>query len=134
MQTQTKLMLAALTAVSLLAACDKPGQDRTVGQKVDGAVNAMEKKSADAKDASARAMDAVGDKAKDVRITTEVNAELARDAKLSALKINVDTVNGRVTLRGTAPDLAARERASSLANSVSGVVAVDNQLSIAARG
>ena len=131
MRTITQMTLAALAATAMLAACDRGGQDRTAGQKVDSAVGAVEQKAQDAKDATARAADAVGDKAKDMRITTAVNAELARDPKLSALRINVDTVDGHVTLRGTAPDAAARDHATTLANAISGVTAVDNQLSVA---
>lgn len=129
----TPMILTALAAAALLAACDRPGPEQSAGQKVDSAVGAVEQKAQEVKEATARAADAVGDKAKDVRITTAVNAELARDAKLSALRINVDTTDGRVTLRGTAPDAAAREHATALANSVSGVVAVDNQLNVAPR-
>ena len=49
---------------------------------------------------------------------------------LSALKINVDTTGGRVVLRGTAPDTASRERATVLASAVSGVVSVENALTV----
>ena len=70
------------------------------------------------------------DKAKDMAITTAVNAELARDSQLSALRINVDTYDGRVVLRGTAPDQTSRSRAAQLALGTNGVVSVDNQLNI----
>ena len=66
----------------------------------------------------------------DALITTSINAELAKDPKLSALHINVDTDNGRVALHGTAPDQAAKERASQVAGTVKGVVSVDNELTI----
>lgn len=69
-------------------------------------------------------------KLKDASITTEINVGLAKDPALSALKINVDTNDGRVLLKGTAPDPAARERATQLAQAVTGVVSVDNQLQV----
>jgi len=72
----------------------------------------------------------VGDKVADAAITASVNAELAKDAQLSALKINVDTSAGHVMLRGTAPSPDARERATRLAMAVKGVTAVDNQLEV----
>ena len=75
-------------------------------------------------------MDKAGAAMSDAAITASVNAELAKDAALSTLKINVDTTDGRVALRGTAPDAAARDRATALASSVKGVVSVDNQLMI----
>jgi osmotically-inducible protein OsmY len=77
-----------------------------------------------------RAGDAIGDAA----ITASVNAELARDNELSALGINVDTANGRVTLSGNAPNEAARERATQLASAVRGVTSVDNELRVEASG
>ena len=64
--------------------------------------------------------------------TTSINAELTKDASLSALKIDVDTSQGRVALRGTAPDAASRDRATVLAQRVDGVVSVENQLQVKA--
>lgn len=72
----------------------------------------------------------VADQVSDASITTQVNAELAKDASLSALRINVDTTQGRVLLRGTAPSALARDRATTLAAQVKGVNAVDNQLEV----
>jgi len=83
-----------------------------------------EQASADVKQAA----DAAGDKVADAAITATVNAELAKDSSLSATKIDVDTAGGNVALRGSAPDVAARDRATSLAAHVKGVRSVDNQL------
>jgi hyperosmotically inducible periplasmic protein len=139
------MIVAALAAAALLSACNRADDGRTAGQKVDGAVAKVEKKADEvgadmraagekAKDSSAGAMDTVAVKAKDAVITSSVNAELAKDSKLSALKINVDTVEGRVALRGTAPDAASKDRATTLAQRVDGVKAVDNQLTVAPKG
>ena len=68
----------------------------------------------------------------DATITAKVNATLAKDPDLSALKINVDTVGGKVTLNGPAPTTVARDRAETLAKSVEGVTAVNNQLVVTA--
>jgi osmotically-inducible protein OsmY len=91
---------------------------------------AMNDAARDVKEASKNAADQASNKVSDALITTSVNAELAKDATLSALRINVDTESGRVALRGTAPDAAAKQRATQLASSVKGVVSVDNQLTI----
>lgn len=64
----------------------------------------------------------------DASITASVNAALARDAELAAMRIEVDTVDGKVALRGTAPNPSARERAAQIAQGVSGVRGIDNQL------
>ena len=76
------------------------------------------------------AADSAGSKVDDAAITVAVNAELAKDPTLSALRINVDTSGGRVLLKGLAPDSAARERATQLAAAVRGVKTVDNQLEV----
>lgn len=78
----------------------------------------------------ANTAEVVSDKVADASITTRVNAELAKDTTLSALRINVDTVNGKVSLRGSAPSSLARDRATTLAAKVKGVSAVDNQLDV----
>jgi len=133
--------VTAALALTALAACNRPADDRTAGERVDSAIAKTERKAnaveQDAKTATAnagqaaeRAANDVSDKVKDAAITTAVNAKLAQDKSLSALRIDVDTVNGRVSLRGTAPDPAARERATTLASAVDGVVSVDNQLTV----
>ena len=76
----------------------------------------------------------VSNKVKDAAITTAVNAKIAQDPKLSVMRINVDTVNGRVLLKGSAPDTASSERAEQLASTVDGVVSVDNQLVVSGKG
>ena len=139
--TTLTTMLAAAAAALTLAACNRAEDSRTVGQQVDSAVAKVEKKTDEiqadaraagekAKENTAGAVDTVASKAKDATITTSVNAELAKDSQLSALRINVDTVEGRVALRGTAPNSAARDRAAQLAQRIDGVKAVDNQLTV----
>ena len=66
----------------------------------------------------------------DASVTASINAELAKDPTLSAIKIDVDTEAGRVALKGSAPDAESRERATRLAQAVKGVVSVDNQLRV----
>ena len=66
----------------------------------------------------------------DMAITAAISAELVKDPALSAFKINVDTKNGAVTLHGSAPTEAARERAGAIAKTFSGVQSVDNKLTV----
>ena len=144
-RSTTLLTLTAIAAAMTLAACNRVDDGRTAGQKVDSAVAKVEKKTdemqADAraagektKESTAGAMDSVAIKAKDAVITSSVNAELVKDSQLSALRINVDTVAGRVALKGTAPDSASRDRATALVQRVDGVKSVDNQLTVAPKG
>jgi hyperosmotically inducible protein len=124
-------------ATTPLGATNPPaGEDRAREPQADasrsmdkGQANATEA-GRDMKDAAKSTADNVGNKVDDARITTSVNAELAKDSSLSAVKINVDTDGGRVALKGSAPSESARERATVLASNVSGVVSVDNQLTI----
>jgi hyperosmotically inducible periplasmic protein len=124
------LTLCALSAAVLaLSACNK-NDGTTIGQKLDTAVAKTEQGAADAsravKDKTADMGQAVGD----ATITAAVNADLAKDPDLSALRINVDTKDGRVTLNGTAPSDDAKQRAERLALAEKGVVAVDNKLMV----
>ena len=141
---RTLFSLAALALAASLVACDRPDAEPTVGQQVDRGLAQAERQVDSARDNVAQAGqqagesireagEAVADKAKDAAITAQVNAELARDDRLSALRIDVDTVDGRVALNGTAPDAVSRERATELARSVDGVVAVENRLEVAPR-
>ncbi len=130
---KTTTTVCALAALFALGACQRNDADQmsqTAGERVDATVASAENKAEEIKADVNRAADQASDKAKDLSITTAVNAELARDPQLSAVKINVDTVDGRVVLKGTAPDEASRERATSLASSISGVLGVDNQLTV----
>lgn len=142
---KTTTTIAALAAVFALSACDRNNDERTAGERVDGAVASTERRaddakadirreSAEAKSDISTAANQAGDKIKDASITTKVNAELARDNDLSALKINVDTVSGNVVLRGSAPNAAARDRATLIAQRVEGVLSVDNQLTVGQQG
>lgn len=71
-----------------------------------------------------------GDTADDVAITASVSAGLAKDPDLSAIRINVDTKGGVVSLNGPAPSLAAKARAETIAKSVKGVKSVHNNLAV----
>ena len=127
--------IASILAVSALAlglsACGK-NEEPTVGQRLDSTVEKTEQAAADARAKTESAMNNAENKMEqsaanaeatardatstakasidDATITAKVNATLAKDPDLSALKINVDTVGGKVTLkwpgahhRGTRP-------------------------------
>lgn len=142
--TRYAALAAAAMATSLIVACGQ-AQDETVGQKLDHAVEQTKEASAemrteastaaqDMKAAGSEAVDKVATGAADMAITTKINAALAGDAQLSALKINVDTNAGLVELNGTAPDTASKDRATVLAAAVEGVVKVDNKLVVETKG
>jgi hypothetical protein len=69
----------------------------------------------------------------DEDILDEVCARMADHAHLNASDIDVTVSGGEVTLQGTVSSRAARRMAETIADSVSGVRDVDNQLRVPAR-
>ena len=152
----SRILVAACSVATLLAlgACGRQEDNRTVGQQVDAAVSkteqvaqdakekaqssmasagdAMKDAGRDAKASASNAATAIGEKLDDASITASVSAGLAKDPELSALKIDVDTKDGIVSLQGPAPSANARERATEIAKGVKGVSSVNNQLMVKA--
>ena len=147
-------LVLSVVALAALSACGKGGDGQTAGQKLDSAVASTEQAAAEAKAKAEASMAKAGDamkdatqkaeasgaktassmagKADDAAITASVAAELAKDADLSAIKIDVDTKDGNVTLYGPAPTAAARDKATTLAKSIKGVASVSNKLTVKA--
>jgi hyperosmotically inducible protein len=65
-----------------------------------------------------------------VLISEQVKAALASNPDFGAVKVDVHSRDGEVTLRGRAPDPAARDRATEIARAVRDVKSVDNQLTL----
>lgn len=143
--TRRPLTAAVCSVAVLLAlsACGKNDDGKTVGQSIDSGIakteqasrdagNAMKDASKDAQASGSQTATTMGEKIDDAVITTSVNASLAKDSDLSAIKINVDTKDGVVTLNGPAPTAAAKDKAAELAKQVKGVVSVNNQLVVSA--
>lgn len=72
----------------------------------------------------------VGQTLDDAGITAKVKAALVADKAVSGTAINVDTMEGRVTLSGHVPDQGQVDRAAQVASSIEGVKAVDNKLTV----
>lgn len=66
----------------------------------------------------------------DVSITTRVKAELLESGRVDGLDVNVDSMNGKVTLKGWASTDAEARAAGDIARKVDGVKSVDNQLQV----
>lgn len=67
----------------------------------------------------------------DARVAADVRAALTSSPEFgSSTKVDVHSEDGVVTLRGRAPDPAARERAADIARTVREVKSVDNQLTL----
>lgn len=138
---------AALLAALALAGCGRSDEstaqrrtDPTVAQRqhsdelhadASRSMDSARQAGRDMRDAGRSAADQTTNAVGDAAITTSINAELAKDPKLSSLAIDVDTSGGQVVLHGTAPDAAAKARATELAQGVRGVHSVDNELTVA---
>ncbi len=131
--------LAALLSAAFVASCSdsKP----TAGEQIDRSVAVVQQKGAEIKSDVKQGVDELKEKTSeitssakqtlgDASITAEVNRSLAKDPSLGAMKFDVDTAHGQVTLKGTAPDAASQVRATKLAQAVDGVTSVDNRLTV----
>lgn len=154
MRTSLIIVAGALA----LAACDSKQDGQTVGQKVDQAIAQGKTAAQEAKQNAKEGLDEAarvtkekseqlskktdelsqkaeqaGRKVNDATITAAVKADIAKDPDLSALRIAVDTNDGKVSLSGTAPSESAKQRAQQIAQAEKGVTAVENNLVVAAR-
>lgn len=81
---------------------------------------------------SARKIEAeVGPVVDDAVLTTKVKARLAADPEVAAVHIDVDTIDGRVTLSGKVASEELRQEAYKLATRTEGVKEVVNLLEVA---
>jgi osmotically-inducible protein OsmY len=74
----------------------------------------------------------IGEESKDAAIWGQIRAKFLAESDLRTLSINVDVENNVVTLRGTIASEAAKTKAEQIAQSVSGVQRVNNQLQVSA--
>lgn len=137
---RTIALAAPLALLLTLGACGEridtadangnPTNPAMQGPATVGEVKPESSDAARASDTSAMGAGAEVGMTEDVRIVANVKLALASDADLGALQIDVDSSDGVVTLRGTAPDAAAKERAAEIARNVAQVKSVDNQLTV----
>ena len=76
------------------------------------------------------AQDANADTMPDAWITTKVKLALMTTEDVSALKVNVDTVDGKVTLHGTVGTAAEKTKAETVARTIEGTRDVRNLLQV----
>jgi osmotically-inducible protein OsmY len=129
---QRRLALLPLVLIPLLSACGK--SEESAGQKLDEMSAKTEQLGRELKDDAQQAAAQAAQVVNDTAITARIKAALAADGELKALRIDVDTREGEVTLRGSAPTLAAQARAADLAKAIVGVRRVDNLLVVERKG
>jgi hyperosmotically inducible periplasmic protein len=121
--TRSTILLAFVSAGTLmLSACDKPSTTN-VGQKVDQAADKVAATTSQAADKATAVAD-------DSAITAKVKAAILAEPGLKSLQISVDTKGGTVTLTGNVDTSEMRDKAKQVASSTSGVKGVVDQLSV----
>ncbi len=153
MKLNAVLVAAAATAALALAGCDRStdqpktnrapsyGQDRAApgappaGPLADRSAPGAPPAGPLA-DRSAGGADTSGSVAQgnDAGITAKVKAALLSSSDVEGSAINVDTEQGRVTLKGKVPEAAQIDRAVQIARNVEGVREVESQLSASKAG
>ncbi len=88
--------------------------------------------SAQVKEKTEQAVTKTAEAISDSAITAEVKTKLLAAKDVPGSKIEVDTTNGTVTLKGAVPTRAARAKAVRITRKSKGVKHVVNQLTIAA--
>ena len=125
---QRMTLLAALMAsVGLVTAgCGDRSAER-VGEKIDRTTSQVAAKTEAAADKATAKMG-------DAAITGSVKTALIAEPNLKALQIDVDTVNGVVTLTGQVDNSDQKSRAIQVAQGVSGVASVKDNLTTKTTG
>lgn len=96
-----------------------------------GADDDLRRRSEEAQRGAGDAAERAGEAVTDAAITSAVKAKFLGDTGVSGLKIDVDTSDGVVTLTGTVPSQAEKERALKLAHETNGVKSVTDRLKVA---
>jgi hyperosmotically inducible protein len=79
---------------------------------------------------TAQAAKTAGEALSDGSLTAKIKAKMALDDTVKALDLNIDTVDGVVTVRGKVRTSAERERALALARETNGVRRVVDQVKV----
>ena len=135
---KTCLLAAASLTLMGVAGCEKPGQPgpgpaETAGRKVDKAMEKLGDKVDKTADSAREQTAKAGQVIDDAAITATIKAHILAEPGLKVLKIDVDTLNGVVTLSGSADTQQNVEKAAQIAGAVQGVKSVDNRLAISSR-
>jgi hyperosmotically inducible protein len=152
MNVRTMLMTAAVSlALTGLAGCNRDADNTTTSRAPDNSATTppvttepatppVAATTPPAADTTASATTSSGDTSADrsagqtvddATVTAKVKAALLAESGVDGTKINVDTFNGRVTLKGEVPSKTMIDRAVQVARGIEGVKDVDNRLNAA---
>lgn len=120
------LLLVALCVPVLVTGCDRDS-DPPIQPQVVGAMPIADAQAAGPDQAAPTDLNRT-----DPAITARVKTALLADEEVKGLRIDVDTDDGRVTLKGTVTTDAQAKRAVEVARGVDGVREIVNRLSVKA--
>ncbi len=66
----------------------------------------------------------------DAVLTARIKTEMTADGRVSPTRVNVDTLNGVVTLKGQVPTQQEKDAAAQVAGKIEGVKRVENQITV----
>lgn len=128
-QTFTRSALSLVCALGVVA-CDKPGTSEMVGQKADGASETITQSMDESSTQLSETTELAGEFVDDATITAKVKSAILASTELRLLRVSVETVDGVVTLTGSADSKTNIEKAENLASAVEGVTGVENKLAL----
>ncbi len=114
-------------ATLAIAACGDRHPAETISQKLD-------RNTAQVAAATDQAMSRAEATVEDAAITAKVKSALLAEPGLGALRIDVDTKDGTVTLSGAVDSSTLKDRATQTAQQVSGVRSVIDNLAVKSTG
>lgn len=103
---------------------------REAEAKTDEARRDADAKTDEAQRKAGETADDIGDAAANAALTSLVKTKFLADTTISGLRIDVDSKNGVVTLTGTVPSAAEKNRALKVARETEGVKSVVDRLKI----
>lgn len=128
--TKMMMVVGAVTLGSLaLAGCSEEDKQRaqdTTNDVVEETKEAGQAAAEYTRDAAEKA----GDYMSDAAITARVKTALAEADQVSAMDINVETINGNVVLSGVVMSDAERDLAEQLAEGIDGVESISNDIEV----
>ena len=141
MQTN-RAILAAIAALALTAACGKE-ETRTSTAPLPPPISTPTPAPTQSADtmpspqtgstATPGAERTVGQTVDDATLTVKVKTALLDSPEVKGLQVNVDTLNGTVTLKGEVETQAQADRAVQIARNTEGVRKVDSELMVKGR-
>lgn len=121
------LIGAAIVALALSAGCKREEPPKPTTESSPPAAAQPPDKGSSAS-TTGSATGSAGDAAGDAAVTAKVKTAISASPDVKSLEVNVDTVNGKVTLKGIADSQAQVERVVQITRGTEGVKDVDIQL------